>query len=132
MSEIQFDFPDPEDQEAGSPNRIVHGLDYMFVEPGTTPRTLEFYYNFLDYFWLIGEVNVRARAYLDERNEVAVYVSLLELQSDARYAPLVRYLQRRYSLIKSFDRDHPDVYRPAFRLTPLLDQGNASNATSEG
>ena len=81
----------------GAPDRIEHGADYMLSAPGK----LEFYYNFLVYSWTIDGAAVTARAYLDDIQEVSVFAAPGKLETPA-FAPLLRYLQRRYRVIKTF------------------------------
>ncbi len=81
----------------GAPDRIEHAAEYMFNAPGQ----LEFYYNFLIYSWTIDGATVSARAYLDDIQEVSVFAAPDKLETPA-FAPLLRYLQRRYRVIKTF------------------------------
>ena len=104
MPTILFSIPPEEEPEPGMPDRVEHGCDYMLLPDGK----LEFHYNFLNYFWRIGDEGLTGRAYLDEISTVSVDASSKRLQNDPLLQPVVRFLQRRFMRIKSFHRDDVD------------------------
>jgi hypothetical protein len=91
-----FNLPADDDSDDGMPASITHGSDYML----SGPQSLEFYYNYLNYSWVVGGEAVTARSYLDEIDEITVFVGAEKLEQ-AAFAPLLRYLQRRYKIIKT-------------------------------
>jgi hypothetical protein len=95
-----FDLPDEDDSTEGAPDCIEHGVDYMF-EDG---KSLMFYYNYLDYSWQLGDLKVSARVYLDNSQEVSFFGEGLSVArlDDPVFKPIVRYLKRRYRVIKVF------------------------------
>ncbi len=112
-----FDLPPEDDSYDGAPLTIEHGVDYMLA----TPKTLEFMYNYINYSWKIGVETVTARAYLDDINEVSLFaeadgVSTLmtpDKLEAVEFQPALRYLQRRYRVIKTFGGD--GTYRVAYK-----------------
>lgn len=92
-----FTLPPDDDDDDGAPDRITHGADYMLTAPGS----IEFYYNFLIYTWTIDGATVSARVYLDDIQEVSVFAAPGKLETPA-FAPMLRYLQRRYRVLKTF------------------------------
>ena len=106
-----FNLPPDDDSDDGKPASITHGADYML----SGPQCVEFYYNFLNYSWVVDGEDVTARAYLDDIAEVAVFVGAEKLETVA-FEPLLRYLQRRYKIIKAFaDGDYQVRYKRATR-----------------
>jgi hypothetical protein len=106
-----FNLPPDDDSEDGKPVSITHGADYML----SGPRSVEFYYNFLNYSWAVDGEEVAARAYLDDISEVSVFVAPEKLETPA-FEPLLRYLQRRYKIIKTFaDGGYQVRYKRAAR-----------------
>jgi hypothetical protein len=103
-----FTLPPEDDDADGAPDAITHGVDYML----TAPKTAEFYYNFLVYTWTIAGETVTARAYLDDIAEVAVFLPAHRLDEPA-FAPPLRYLMRRYRVIKTFGGG--ETYKVAYR-----------------
>lgn len=91
--------PPSQEPEPDQPKAIVHGFDYMLDEGG---RIFEYKYNYLDYFWNIEGVQIRARHYLDRAwfEEITVDVPVAVLERP-KYAGVLAYLQRRYLLIKT-------------------------------
>jgi hypothetical protein len=100
MSMKTFTLPPEDSDDDGEPNSIEHNTDYMVFE-GNAP---EFYYNFLEYKWEPDGGLVSARAYLDDIQEVSIFADdlTLEMLNEARFAPIIRYLQRRFRVIKLF------------------------------
>jgi hypothetical protein len=99
MAPIEFDIPEEEDPEPGTPVRIEHGCDYMLLPDGT----LEYHYNYLIYHWENAGEEISGRTYLDyDLSRVSVFVSATRLRDDATLQPIVRFLQRRFSIIQSF------------------------------
>jgi hypothetical protein len=102
----KFSLPPEDDAADGAPLRIEHGVDYMFSEPGR----LEFFYNYVCYEWMIGPEKVSARTYLDDILEVSLFAEIdgapvfiePERLETPPFAPLLRYLQRRFRVIKLF------------------------------
>ena len=112
-----FDLPGNDDPLDGAPLKIEHGIDYMFA----APNQLEFIYNHINYRWEIGAETITARAYLDDIREVSLFAEragathFLEpekLETEA-FQPTLRYLQRRYHVIKIFGED--GTYRVAYK-----------------
>ena len=97
---VPFTIPPEEDPEPGVPGEIRHECDYMLSPEGS----LEYHYNHLIYTWTVGGETISARAYLDEPSTVSVFVKGARLRNEAALAPLVRYLQRRFTIIQSFAR----------------------------
>jgi hypothetical protein len=95
-----FTLPPEDDDADGAPNSIQHNTDYMIFD-GRSP---DFYYNFLEYNWETENGLVSARAYLDDIQEVSIFADDLtrEMLDEARFSPIIRYLQRRYRVIKMF------------------------------
>ena len=104
MPTTLFSIPPEEEPEAGAPDRVEHGCDYMLLPDGK----VEFHYNFLNYVWRIGDEELTGRAYLDEVSTVSVDASFKRLQNDPVLQAIVRFLQRRFMRIKSFHRDDVD------------------------
>ena len=84
-------------------------------------KFLEFIYNHINYRWEIGAETITARAYLDDIREVSLFAEragathFLEpekLETEA-FQPTLRYLQRRYHVIKIFGED--GTYRVAYK-----------------
>jgi hypothetical protein len=105
-----FTLPPDDDDADGAPNSIEHNTDYMVFE-GSAP---EFYYNFLEYKWETAGGLVNARAYLDDIQEVSIFADDLTLErlNEERFAPIIRYLQRRFRVIKMFGA--PDGYEVVY------------------
>lgn len=99
----RFKMPPAEYPEPFQPDSIVHGLDYMLHEDG---RRLEFYYNYLDYIWRVDATEIRARHYLEkpEPSRVAVMIPMAEFDRP-EYSGILTYLQRRYLMIDTFERE---------------------------
>jgi len=96
----RFTLPPAEEEDYIRPHSIAHGCDYMLSGDGS----LEFYYNFLDYFWEIDGSKVRARHYLDHPGEVSVMLPFAQFDQP-KYAGVLTYLQRRFTVIKTFESD---------------------------
>jgi hypothetical protein len=105
MQPIFFDLPAEENPEPGLPERITHGCDYMLQADGTT----DYYYNYLVYSWKIDDAEISARSYFDHLHEISVFVPAGRLKDDPALHSLVRFLQRRYSDIRSFHKDDVDI-----------------------
>jgi hypothetical protein len=95
-----LDLPVAEEPEPGQPDGIMHGCDYDF-----DGRSMSYYYNFLVYTWTIAGDEVRARSYLSEPQEISIFIAYERLKRDPLLQPMLRYLQRRYLEIKTFERD---------------------------
>ena len=93
-----FDLPAVENPEP-APARVEHLCDYD-VDGGQT----SFYYNFLDYAWLIDGEEVRARAYLDEPRKVAIFAPFARIRDNPAFAPMLRFFMRRFSYIDTFEK----------------------------
>jgi hypothetical protein len=104
LSMKSLSLPPKDDDDDGEPLRVEHRVDYMFAEPGK----LEFMYNYILYTWTFGAVTITARTYLDDLQNVSVFgvaadASVFTEPDDleaAPYLPALRYLQRRFSVIK--------------------------------
>lgn len=105
-----FELPVAEEPEPGQPDRIQHGCDYDF-----DGSRMNYYYNFLYYAWTIADEEVYARAYLDMPEEISIFVPYERLKGDVAFAPLLRYLQRRFVNIRTFERAG-DGYVLRYRL----------------
>ena len=93
-----FTLPPEADPEPGQPADIRHGCDYMHNPGGT----LEFYYNFLDYTWLIAGQKISARCYLDEPDKLNFSVpnaafGMLDT------ADILAFVQRRFRTIATLE-----------------------------
>jgi hypothetical protein len=104
-----FDLPPEDDSDDGAPLKIEHGVDYMFA----SPKTLEFIYNYINYTWKIGAETITARAYLDDIDDVSLFAEVDGVSTfmtpdkleAAEFQSTLRYLQRRYRVIKTFGGD---------------------------
>jgi hypothetical protein len=103
----RFALPPWEEPELAPPQSIVHGRDYMLREDGG----FEFDYRYLDYFWQIDELEIRARHYLDRGLSVVSVTMGFEQFDQAKYAGILRYLQRRHEVIQTFEHDRGLVVR---------------------
>lgn len=110
----KFSLPAEDDDEDGAPASITHGVDYMHEDC----ENLMFYYNFLTYVWQVDDLALSARAYLDDILEVSMMgegLSIDRLQ-EPQFAPIIRYLQRRFRVIKVFGGEgtYAGSYQVAF------------------
>jgi hypothetical protein len=120
ITPIVFSMPAEEHPEPGAPSAIEHGCDYLLLPDGE----LEFHYNFLIYRWQIGTELIEGRTYLDgNQREISLFVPGLQLQLRADLQAIVRFLQRRFLLIKSFHQDDANAqgYSLVFRHQRLRD-----------
>jgi hypothetical protein len=103
----KFNLPRTNEHDTSRPSSIVHGCDYVLGEDGK----LQFYYSFLDYYWLVDGVKVRARHYLGDSwpLKVAVMIPFREFDQP-KYAGVLDYLQRRFHAIETFERDKGGHY----------------------
>ncbi len=94
--------------DPGPPPRITHGCAFMIHPNGRT----EFRYDSLDNHWTEDGEEVRARHYLDIREppKVQVFVPFERFRGEA-YAGVLAYLQRRFSVIETFERTGQEVGR---------------------
>ena len=95
---LTFSLPLEADPEPGLPHLIRHGCDYM----RGSDEKLEFYYNYLDYTWIVGGREISARSYFDECDKISFAVSKETLGAlDA--ADILAFVQRRFSTIQTFE-----------------------------
>jgi|RhiMethySRZTD1v2_1073278.scaffolds.fasta_scaffold1150963_2 hypothetical protein len=95
-----FTLPAAEERDSARPHAIVHSCDYLLRDDGT----LEFHYNYLDYFWEIDGAKIRARHYLDRPRPLTVAVMMdFKLFDQRKYVGILNYLQRRFAVIETFD-----------------------------
>jgi hypothetical protein len=113
----KFNFPPEDDAMDGAPQNIEHGVDYMFSAPGK----LEFFYNYICYEWNLPSEKVTARTYLDDIQQVSLFAEKdgaplfiePERLETPLFQPVIRYLQRRFRVIKVFGRD--GTYRVVYK-----------------
>jgi hypothetical protein len=113
----KFSLPPEDDAMDGAPLRIEHGVDYMFAVPGK----LEFFYNYICYEWRLPSEKVTARTYLDDIQQVSLFAEKdgaplfiePERLETPPFQPVIRYLQRRFRVIKVFGRD--GTYRVVYK-----------------
>ncbi len=85
---------------------------------------MNYYYNFLYYAWTIANEEVYARAYLDTPEEISIFVPCERLKGDVAFAPVLRYLQRRFVNIRTFERAG-DGYVLRYRLRGTAERESA-------
>jgi hypothetical protein len=95
-----YSLPLDDAPDEGQPTTIHHGCDYMFSDAST----LEFYYNFLTYNWMIDGHGVAARSYFDDISRVSITMSRAEFDLP-RNRPILAFLQRRYLQIATLEAD---------------------------
>ena len=93
-----FALPREVDPEPGQPHLIRHGCDYMRSADGM----LDFYYNYLDYTWIVGGREIMARSYLDENGKISFVVPKATLDA-LDTADILAFLQRRFLTIQTFE-----------------------------
>ena len=96
-----FELPVDVDPEPGQPDSIRHGCDFMRGGDGA----LEFYYNFLDYTWLLPGGALAARCYLDESARLNFSVSHLLLTTLDQGGAVLSFAQRRFGEIATLETD---------------------------
>jgi hypothetical protein len=101
---ILFDLPAEEDPEAGAPDLVQHGCDYM-VEGDR----LLYYYNFITYSWGPDGDRFFAKAYL-HHSEIAMFTASYDrIVGKPGFDAVLRYLQRRFPYIKTLEKEGYEV-----------------------
>ena len=95
---LTFSLPREADPEPGLPHIIGHGCDYMWG----ADTTLEYYYNYLDYTWIVGGREISARSYFDECDKISFAVSKATLDA-LDTADILAFVQRRFSTIQTLE-----------------------------
>ena len=95
---LTFSLPPEADPEPGLPHTIRHGCDYMRA----AGDGLEFYYNYLDYTWIVDGREISARSYLDESDKISFVVSKATLDALIT-ADILAFVQRRFCTIQTIE-----------------------------
>lgn len=111
-----FDLPLAADPEPGAPDEIVHGCDYDF-----DGASMSYYYNFLGYVWVLNGESITARAYLDDISCVSLFAPFERVAREPAFAPILGFLQRRFSYIQTFERSG-DGYVLRYKLRDAPDR----------
>jgi hypothetical protein len=91
-----------DDEDPVTPTSIEHKIDDVYGEDG---KQLEQTYNFLDYHFELNGTYLRARAYLDEMQNVTLFGpfegrgNLRKITAPEAEAAVIAYLSRRYSRV---------------------------------
>lgn len=88
------------------PLRIDHSVDAALV---AATGACEYHYNFLDYYFAHPAGEVRARAYLDEIDKVAIYLPRGVTLTDAGVKLILAWLRFRFYRIEYLT---PEGYAP--------------------